>query len=264
MKIRLVLAAALCSVHAEGAPRLDLVMKPHAPGDQNSYLAVSMTLESPKVAAGDTLIHIPLKIVGIPTARYDGNAIAARDDSGPLELIAEDEPPTPQWIYRHWKVTRATVGDVVVTYKAPPRQVTATTNNGPLFDLREEAGGFAGAGVGFLALPVKEGPYPCFTLTHRTSHVFELGFARASLSDGGVIHDLVPNSAAARAGIKDGDQVMAVNGLVEARKQEEKSLALTLRRGSVQTEVTYSPRGAEVAGYGWVRSPKAGEQDCKF
>jgi predicted metalloprotease with PDZ domain len=48
---------------------------------------------------------------------------------------------------------------VVVSYKAPPRVVTAATNNGPLFDLREEAGGFAGAGVGFVATPVAEGPY---------------------------------------------------------------------------------------------------------
>ena len=565
MKTRLVLAATLCSVlwaaAALAAPRLDLVMKPHATGDQNSYLAVSMTLESPRAAAGETLIHIPLKIVGIPTARYDGNAISARDDSGPLDLTAEDEPPTPQWIYRHWKVSRATVGDVVVTYQAPPRKITATTNNGPLFDLREEAGGFAGAGVGFLALPVKDGPYqvhlkwdlsdappgsrgewsladgdttvevpaqvlafsyyavgllhsipsvsngkfglywlgqpsfdvsvlgerimslygtlstffgdtdssyrvfmrqnpyegtggsalahsfmfgynppsqptvddlqdllahemthnwpemdgehgdtawysegtaeyyslllshrggqlttekyladineradayysnpylnltnpqaakifwtdpiaqtvpygrgflylvntdaeiraqshgkhslddvvleiyrrgkskeahgvpqwlelvgkelgakrarseydamvagttilpaknrfsPCFTVAHRVVHVFQLGFARASLNDGGVIHDLVPGSAADRAGIRDGDQVVAVHGLVETRKHEDKPLTLTLRHGTTQTEVTYTPRGAEVPGYGWVRNPRAAEGTCKF
>ena len=536
-------------------------MKPHASGDQNSYIAVRMTLESPNVAAGEQLIHIPLKIVGIPTARYDGNAITARDDSGPLELTAEDEPPTPQWIYRHWKVSRATVGDVVVTYNAPPRQVSAATNNGPLFDLREEAGGFAGAGVGFLALPVKDGPYqvhlkwdladapagsrgewslgdgdtnvevpaqvlafsyyavgplhsipvintgkfglywlaqpsfdmaalgerimslygtlstffgdtnssyhvftrqnpyegtggsalahsfmfgyhpqsqpsvddlqdllahemthnwpemdgehgdtawytegtaeyyslllshrggqlstdkyladineradayysnpflnltnpqaarifwtdptaqtvpygrgflyllntdaeirarshgkhslddvvlelyrrdvrkephgiaqwldlvgqelgagrakseydamvagvtlvpaehrfsPCFSLVPRVDHIFQLGFARASLNDGGVIHDLAPDSAAARAGIKDGDQVVAVSGLVEARKYEGRSLSLTLHRADQQVAVAYVPRGAEVAGYGWVRNRRAADQTCKF
>jgi predicted metalloprotease with PDZ domain len=37
--------------------------------------------------------------------------------------------------------------------------VTAATNNGPLFDLREEAGGFAGSGNGFFAAPVAEGPW---------------------------------------------------------------------------------------------------------
>lgn len=565
MKTRLALLLTFWCIpfaaHAQAAPRLDLVMKPHATGNENSYIAVRMTLESPQAATGETLIHIPLKIVGIPTARYDGNAITAQDDSGPLELSAEDEPPTPQWVYRHWKVTRATVGDVIITYKAPPRQVSANTNNGPLFDLREEAGGFAGAGVGFLVLPVKEGPYqvhltwdladapagsrgewsladgnttvevpaqvlafsyyavgplhsipamadgkfglfwlaqpsfdmaalgerirslygtlstffgdtnssyrvftrqnpyegtggsalahsfmfgyhpqsqptiddlqdllahemthnwpemdgehgdtawysegtaeyyslllshrggqlstdkyladlneradayysnpyvnltnpqaakifwtdpiaqtvpygrgflylmntdaqirarshgkhslddvvlelnqrkvhsqphgipewlalvgqeigpartkseydamvagttlvppknrfsPCFTLTPRVVHVFQLGFARASLNDGAVIHDLIPDSAAARAGVKDGDQVVGVKGLVETRKREDASLTLTLRRGGEQTEVSYLPRGAAVAGYGWKRTPGAGEQSCKF
>ncbi|PZQ57284.1 MAG: hypothetical protein DI570_20100 [Phenylobacterium zucineum] len=51
------------------------------------------------------------------------------------------------------------MGDVVVSYKAPPRKITAATNNGPLFDLREENGGFAGSGNGFIATPVAAGPY---------------------------------------------------------------------------------------------------------
>jgi hypothetical protein len=118
-----------------------------------------MTLVDPDVAAGQTLVRMPLKIVGIPTARYDGDSIAAVDAQGAITLRTEEEPPTPQGVYRDWKVSRATVGNVVLTYQAPPRRVTAATNNGPLFDLREEAGGFAGAGIGFLALPTKQGPY---------------------------------------------------------------------------------------------------------
>lgn len=140
-------------------PELDLVMTPHATGQADSYLEVRMRLAAPRLAAGAILVHLPLRIVGIPTARYDGNALAATDDRGSLPLTAEEEPAAPQWLYRHWKVQRATVGDVILTYHAPPRPVTAATNNGPLFDLREEAGGFAGAGIGFLALPVKEGPF---------------------------------------------------------------------------------------------------------
>jgi hypothetical protein len=140
-------------------PGIKVVLRPHATGGSDSYVGVQMTLLRPDVAAGQILVHMPLKIVGIPTARYDGDAISAADAQGPLRLTAEDEPPTPQWIYRDWKIARATVGDVVLTYHAPPRQVTAATNNGPLFDLREEAGGFAGAGIGFLALPTREGPW---------------------------------------------------------------------------------------------------------
>jgi hypothetical protein len=142
-----------------GAPALEVVLRPHVTGSGDSYIDVRMTLRSPDVAAGQILVHMPLKIVGIPTARYDGNAISASDAQGPLALTAEDEPPTPQWIYRDWKISRATAGDVVLTYRAPPRHVTAATNNGPLFDLREEAGGFVGAGIGILALPTREGPW---------------------------------------------------------------------------------------------------------
>jgi hypothetical protein len=140
-------------------PELDLVLRPHATGGRESYIGVRETLVRPGLASGATLVRMPLTIVGIPTARYDGNAITASDARGALALTTAEEPPTPQGIYRDWKVPRATVGDVLLTYRAPPRLVTAATNNGPLFDLREEAGGFAGAGIGFLALPARQGPY---------------------------------------------------------------------------------------------------------
>ena len=42
---------------------------------------------------------------------------------------------------------------------APPRVITAATRTGPLFDLREEAGGLHGAGWTFLAVPINSEPY---------------------------------------------------------------------------------------------------------
>ena len=141
-------------------PRLDLTLKPHpGAGGQDGWVGVSMRMQAPALKAGDGLVHLPLRLVGIPTARYDGDALTARDDAGPLPLAQSEEPPTPQGVYRRWSATRASVGDVVVSYRAPPRKITPLTNNGPLFDLREEAGGFLGAGVGFVAAPVASGPY---------------------------------------------------------------------------------------------------------
>jgi hypothetical protein len=154
------LALAVCAAGARAAepPRLGLTLTPHvAPTD--GYVGVRMTLEKPNLAAGAGLVHLPLKLVGIPTIRLDGDALTARDDQGPLELSQSDEPPTPQGVYRRWSVKRATVGDVTVSYRAPPRPVTAATNNGPLFDLRAQPGGFAGAGVGFVVTPVAPGPW---------------------------------------------------------------------------------------------------------
>lgn len=140
---------------AEPAP-LELVLTPK-PGE--SRMAVRMTMASPNLKTGDGLVRLPLTLVGIPSARYDGDALEARDDLGAVPLVQSEEAPTPQGVYRRWSVTRSTTGDVVISYEAPPRSVTAATNNGPLFDLRQEAGGFAGAGVGFLATPVAEGPW---------------------------------------------------------------------------------------------------------
>ena len=144
----------------DAAPRqsLDLVLKPHATGKDDSHLAVTMSLDGYRLSPGEVLVRLPLVVVGIPTARYDGDALQARDDNGALQLVQDEEPPTSNSTYRRWKVGRQTSGKIVVSYRAPPRQITATTNNGPLFDLREEAGGFIGTGIGFLALPPNADP----------------------------------------------------------------------------------------------------------
>jgi hypothetical protein len=162
MMIRiLALAAALLALAlpAAGQPRLDVVLTPHATGGPDSHLAVSMTMERPNLAAGAPLVRAPLRLVGIPRPDWGRDNLTARDDQGEIPLTQADEPPTPQGVYQRWSVSRATVGDVVVSWKAPPRRVTAATNNGPLFDLREEAGGFAGSGNGFFAAPVASGPW---------------------------------------------------------------------------------------------------------
>jgi hypothetical protein len=161
MRAALALAAVLIGgpVAAAEPPRLDVVLSPHATGGADSYLGVKMTMQAPKLAAGAPLVRVPLKLVGIPRPDWGRNNLTAHDDRGAIPLTEADEPPTPQGVYHRWSVGRATAGDVVVTWKAPPRRVTAATNNGPLFDLREEAGGFAGSGNGFFAAPVAEGPW---------------------------------------------------------------------------------------------------------
>ena len=82
-------------------------------------------------------------------------------------------PATPRALCRSRRRTRlrprscptvigcrhATSGDVTLHYRAPPRVVTASTRTGPLFDLRDEAGGVQGAGWTFLAVPVNTEPY---------------------------------------------------------------------------------------------------------
>src|SRR5262245_47025285 len=134
-------------------PMLALTLKPHLADGQLAHLDGELTLEAPQLAAGATLVRMPLLLVSIPTARYDGNARVAHDAAGELTLTQKDEDPTPTGTYRQWLVSRATSGNVVVQFKAPPRAVDAKTRTGPLFDLRAEGGGLHGAGITFLPLP---------------------------------------------------------------------------------------------------------------
>jgi predicted metalloprotease with PDZ domain len=65
----------------------------------------------------------------------------------------------PHGNFRRWRVARATEGDVPVRYRALPREVSAATRPGPLYDLRAEGGGLSAAGINFLALPENELDY---------------------------------------------------------------------------------------------------------
>jgi hypothetical protein len=134
-------------------PALTLTLTPQLEPATPPRIRVSYVVEAPALEAGQTLCRLPIVIVGIPGAPLAARDLTVADDAGPLELDQRDEPPTPTSTYRHWMTMRATVGDVRVDYFAPVRKVDESTLNGPLFDLREEAGGLCGAGVTFLALP---------------------------------------------------------------------------------------------------------------
>ncbi|MBX6350833.1 MAG: hypothetical protein IRZ11_04925 [Clostridia bacterium] len=137
--------------------RLSLVLAPRAEGGRARGIDVRLRLLGVSLAEGDTLLEMPLEIVSIPTAAYGEGAIAAEDALGPLRLAPFDRPPTPSGRVREWRAGRATSGEIVVTYHAPPRAVSAETRPGPYFDLRAEGGSLLGAGITFLALP-PDGP----------------------------------------------------------------------------------------------------------
>jgi hypothetical protein len=118
-----------------------------------------MRIQNPGIAAGKTLLKMPVLLVSTPTAAYDTNSITVRDERGPIKLTQVDDEPTATGKYRHWEVDRDTVGDVEISYGAAPRQVSSETRNGPLFDLRAQGDGLMGAGVYFFAIPVSERPY---------------------------------------------------------------------------------------------------------
>lgn len=137
-------------------PQVELTLAPKVENEVIQSLDVAMRIEAPKAAAGEAILESMLLTQPLPLPRYDGDAIGAQDELGRLPLKIEDST-TPSGGTRRWLAQRPTKGDVVVHFVAVPRQVSASTRPAPIFDLRAEAGGLNGAGLGFLPSPSIKG-----------------------------------------------------------------------------------------------------------
>ncbi|MBP2329246.1 hypothetical protein JOF56_009631 [Kibdelosporangium banguiense] len=157
-------------------PTLALTLTPAADGFHVEYI-----FDTPAIPANRTICRLPAVIVGIPGAPVRAADLRVTDALGPLTLHEEDEPATGSFTYRRWFADRDTSGPVTIAYFAAVRIVTGNTKNGPLFDLRAEAGGVSGAGVTFLALP--DFPGPCaITIEWRGHGVSSFGEGTAAFT----------------------------------------------------------------------------------
>jgi len=118
---------------------------------------------------------------------------------------------------------------------------------------------------GGLVLPESEDFGPCFERVTQKMRRFDLGFDNASItSNPKIIKGLKPDSEAAKAGLKDGDEVAYAVALDSVQGDMARTLDLTVTRDGKSFPLSYRPRGAEVDAYQWVR--KAGAPDdatCK-
>jgi hypothetical protein len=140
---------------ASALPALDLVLAPHLSGEAVDYVDVTLKIAAPDARANAALLRIPMVFAGVESARYDSADISVEDAMGSVPITHVDDPvdPTNFEYYRRYRAGRNTSGDVTVKYRAPTRAFVPVLGSGPPFDLRPEAGGIAGAGVSFLALP---------------------------------------------------------------------------------------------------------------
>lgn len=153
--------AAIAAEPAETGPELPtlaLELTPRYGDGAVQTLAVSITLQAPELDSGDVLFTMPTLIVSTPTAGLPASAFNVSDAQGAIALAHTDLEPTPTSNDREYRIDRATAGDVVIRYEVAPRDVDATTRNGPLFDLRREGNGLMGAGVYFLPVIAAQGP----------------------------------------------------------------------------------------------------------
>jgi len=79
-----------------------------------------------------------------------------------------------------------------------------------------------------------------------------------------VVRNLVADSPAAKAGLKEGDTIVALTPIGEARDNPGKTMDLTVRRGGRELKVSYLPRAAPVPAWHWVRNPKVPAGRCRL
>jgi hypothetical protein len=119
--------------------------------------------------------------------------------------------------------------------------------------------------TGQLIVPPSSAFGPCFRRVVRKIPMFDLGFAMKSLPLFGpkVIQGLRPGSNAAKAGLRNGDQISYAAALDEIQSKVHATLTLHVTRGSRTFNVTYLPRGKAVHAYQWVRVPGVPDSACK-
>jgi hypothetical protein len=123
----------------------------------------------------------------------------------------------------------------------------------------EARAGFDAMVSGEIIVPAANSFGPCFRPVATTFIPFELGFDEMSL---GVVSKLREGSAAAEAGLKDGDVIVSMTPLNTVRDDEARTLNLEVRRDGVEIGISYLPRGAPVPGWRWERSPGASDAEC--
>lgn len=117
---------------------------------------------------------------------------------------------------------------------------------------------------GGLMLPESDDFGPCFRRVVRKIRQFELGFDSKSLvGPMKVIKGLMPDSEAAKAGLRDGDSVTYAVALDAVQADVNRTLTLHVTRAGKTFPITYLPRGEPVDAYQWERIANVPDSSCQ-
>ncbi|MCW6535932.1 peptidase M61 [Sphingomonas lycopersici] len=117
---------------------------------------------------------------------------------------------------------------------------------------------------GAMPLPASDAFGPCFRRTTATLRRYELGFATEVLAEPKrIVRGLVPGSAAAQAGLQNGDEIVDPVPQDGIQGEQTELIRLEIRRGAQKFPIVYLPRGEAVQAYQW--EPVTGEpgKDCQ-
>lgn len=119
---------------------------------------------------------------------------------------------------------------------------------------------------GDVVVPTSDAFGPCFQRTPLRMGGYELGFDQNKTLDTRppVVRGVVTGSAAAKAGLRDGDTVLAVEPMEVQRLRGDVTMRirLTIKRSAGPQTIDYLPRSGAVEGYEWVRRPGVADDTC--
>jgi predicted metalloprotease with PDZ domain len=118
--------------------------------------------------------------------------------------------------------------------------------------------------AGATPLPSSDAFGPCFRRSTRELKRFELGFNPVVLVEPNrIVRDLVPGSAAAAAGLRNGDEILKPVPQDAIQGNQQAYMKLQIRRGDAEFEIAYQPRGEAVSAWQWERVAGLDDQECR-
>ncbi|WP_238376634.1 peptidase M61 [Luteimonas abyssi] len=116
---------------------------------------------------------------------------------------------------------------------------------------------------GRVVVPVSDAFGPCFRRVQVPLRRYELGFEPKVLVEPvRIVRGLVPGSAAERAGVRDGDEILQPVGQDAIQGDQDGVLALQIRRDGQDLAIEYRPRGETVDTWQWARVPEVPDTAC--
>jgi predicted metalloprotease with PDZ domain len=118
--------------------------------------------------------------------------------------------------------------------------------------------------AGGLMLPESDDYGPCFRRTTKKIRRFELGFdPKSLLGNPHLIRGLMAGSEAAKAGLREGDNVNYGVALDAVQADVQRTLTLEVTRNGETFPITYLPRAEAVDAYQWERVEGVPEAACQ-
>ena len=109
---------------------------------------------------------------------------------------------------------------------------------------------------GAMPLPASDAFGPCFRKTTKPMRRYELGFDSAVLAEPRrIVRGLQAGSAAARAGLRDGDEIVRPVPQDAIQGNQTALLNLEIKRDGQVLTISYLPRGETVDAIQWERDP---------